>query len=80
MALTNDQRENRALYNLSRALHNARGPLTRGQLYCASVNAATIERMANAGVIAQLGDRYALTNAGDVLLNSRLATGRASTI
>lgn len=83
MALTNDQRENRALYNLERSAW-----LTRGQLYCASVNRATIERLERARAIAFVcyanADRdrpvFSITNAGRVLLNTRIATGRASTI
>lgn len=75
MPVTHQQRENRALFNLSR---NER--MSRGQLHAASVNNAAIEQLVVAGAIAPADEGYAITNEGRELLEWRLIEGVASTI
>lgn len=77
MALTTEQRENRALFNLQRASE----PLTRGQLYCASVRDEDLATLTNERLIeTHPCGGYAITFEGELELMFRIANARASTI
>lgn len=73
---TDEQRENRAIFRLTREPDGLR----TGQLFAIGVDWATINRLAEAGAIkvAPLG-RWAVTNAGKVLYESRFFASRYST-
>jgi hypothetical protein len=71
--LTDQMRENRALFNL------ARGDRSWPQLRCASVDQATLERLTTGGHVSANG-HFSLTPAGLRELQARLSSGRASTI
>lgn len=74
--MTAQVRENRALFNLSRAPEG----MTFGQLRAARVNVAAIDVLANVGAVERRDGRYALTAAGVDELRTRIANGVAYTV